>query len=76
VGRPLVTSLIAENAEQISTRPSVLSGSSAFFASGQRLRGRLTEAEPLLHEARETYAALGATAWLTELERQREKAGT
>jgi class 3 adenylate cyclase/tetratricopeptide (TPR) repeat protein len=38
-------------------------------------RGRLAEAEPLLREARETYATLGATAWLEELERRRVRAG-
>jgi hypothetical protein len=31
-------------------------------------RGRLGEAEPLLKEARATYAALGAVAWLLELD--------
>ena len=38
-------------------------------------RGRLGEAEPLLKEARESYAALGATAWLEELERHRVRTG-
>jgi hypothetical protein len=31
--------------------------------------GRIAEAEPLLAEARATYAALGAVAWLEDLER-------
>jgi hypothetical protein len=31
-------------------------------------RGRETEAAPLLHAARTTYAALGAVAWLAELD--------
>ncbi len=31
-------------------------------------RGRAPEAEPLLHEARTTYASLGAVGWLAELE--------
>jgi hypothetical protein len=32
-------------------------------------KGRIAEAEPLVAEARTTYASLGAVAWLAELER-------
>jgi class 3 adenylate cyclase/tetratricopeptide (TPR) repeat protein len=37
-------------------------------------RGRLADAEPLLALARERYVALGATAWLEELERHLQEA--
>jgi hypothetical protein len=33
-------------------------------------QGRLAEAEPLLNEARATYDALGAVAWIAELDRE------
>jgi hypothetical protein len=36
-------------------------------------RGRLADAEPLLVQAREQYVALGATAWLEELEHRRQQ---
>jgi hypothetical protein len=35
--------------------------------------GRITEAEPLVAEARTTYASLGAVAWLDDLERVRSR---
>jgi class 3 adenylate cyclase/tetratricopeptide (TPR) repeat protein len=58
-------------------------GSPVYLARGRAAygawlagRGRTDEAEPLLAQARERYVALGATAWLEELERRRAEVPT
>jgi hypothetical protein len=48
--------------------PVYLARARAAYGAWLSRRGRLAEAEPLLSDARTTYAALGATAWLAELE--------
>jgi hypothetical protein len=48
--------------------PVYVARAQAAYGTWLSRQGRIEEAEPLLGAARETYDALGAVAWLAELE--------